>query len=98
MRSLTLKVTLACLAASLLGIALVAAFAVFSTSREFGSFVFDDRRAAFTEYLSNYYAEHGSWAGIVLNPMPAPQPTAVAGESHFGRCGLTLADADGRVV
>ena len=101
MRSLTVKVALACLAASLLGIALVAVSATFSTSREFGSFVFDDRREAFANYLADYYAtNHNSWTGVELNPqpMPTPDPTAVAGESHFGRGGLTLADAAGRVV
>lgn len=100
MRTLALKVALACLAASLLGILLVAAFAVFNTSREFNSFVFDDRRAAFATYLQDYYREHGSWTGIILGPLPLPETDnpGFAPEARFGRGGLTLADADGRVV
>ena len=94
MRSLTFKVALACLAASLLGIGLVAVFAVFTTSRAFGSYVFDERRATFETYLQTYYAEHGSWTGVTLFPMPASPPA----EATFGRGGLTLVDAAGRVV
>jgi signal transduction histidine kinase len=94
MRSLTVKVALACLAASLLGIGIVAAFTVFNTTRQFGSFVFDERRAAFDIYLQEYYATHGSWEGVMLPPPPANNPPEV----RFGRGGLTLADADGRVV
>lgn len=100
MRTLSLKVALACLAASLLGILLVAAIAVFNPSREFNSFVFDDRRAAVATYLQDYYREHGSWTGIILGPLPLPEPDNpnFAAEARFGSGGLTLADANGRVV
>jgi signal transduction histidine kinase len=95
-RSLTVKVALACLAASLLGIAMVAGFTVFNTTREFGSFVFDERRTQFETYLQDYYATHGTWDGVLLFPLP--RPTEDPPEARFGRGGLTLADASGRVV
>lgn len=94
MRSLTVKVALACLAASLLGIGLVATFAVMATSREFGTFVFDERRTSFGQYLQNYYAEHGTWAGVRLFPMPDP----TLPDERFGRGGLTLVDAQRLVI
>src|SRR5258706_3441146 len=97
MRSLTFKVALACLAASLLGIGLVAILAAQNTTREFGSFVFDDRRLAFETFLLDYYATNGSWDGVKLAALPEATPSAVR-ESNFGRGGLTLADASGRVV
>jgi signal transduction histidine kinase len=94
MRSLAFKVALACLAASLLGIAAVAGFAVFNTSREFEGFIFADSRQGLEAYLANYYATHGTWEGALPIPHPENDPAV----SRFGRGGLTVADADGRVV
>ena len=94
MRSLAVKVALACLAASLLGIAAVAGFAVFNTSREFQGFIFADSRENLGDYLADYYATYGTWEGALPIPPPESGPTV----ARFGPGGLTLADADGRVV
>lgn len=98
MRSLALKIALACIAASLSGIALMAVLAGRVTSREFGSFVFEEHGTPFITYLQNYYQANGSWAGVQLNRPPPQDPPPDKSDSRFGRGGLTLADVNGVVV
>jgi two-component system sensor histidine kinase BaeS len=64
MRSLSLKLILAFLIVSLVGTVLVALFAGFRTANEFGSFLFTQNRDDLVAQLSDYYRDHGSWAGL----------------------------------
>ena len=96
MRSLSLKLTLAFLFVSVLGVALVALFVRQRTQREFDRFVLDRYQLDLLEDLATYYQQNGSWdeigAIVIRNPnsrgrgfgaFPAP---------------ITLTDAQGTVI
>ncbi len=63
MRSLTLKLILAFLLISVIGIGLAAVFARAVTGREFDRFIMDRARGEFLADVVSYYQTHGSWAG-----------------------------------
>ncbi len=82
-RSLTLKLIFAFLIISLIGAALVALFARWSTITEFDRFLLEQARANFIADVSIYYQSVGSWAGIAdifgqqrNPPPPVPRPAA----------------------
>jgi len=64
MRSITIRLTLAFLAVSLVGAVLAALFARWNTSRQFDQFVLEQSRAEFVTTVTTYYQTHGSWDGI----------------------------------
>ena len=62
MRSLTLKLVLAFLLISVVGIGLAAVLARLATAREFDRFVLGQLRTEFVANATTYYQSHGSWA------------------------------------
>lgn len=97
MRSLALKLTLAFLFVSVIGVLLAALFVRQRTQSEFDRFVLDSYQSDLLDDLSAYYQTTGSWdeinaivfrtpgrhGGPMMQAFPAP---------------LTLTDADGKVV
>ncbi|MFL5803740.1 MAG: ATP-binding protein [Roseiflexaceae bacterium] len=63
-RSLTIKMVLAFLLASVAGVALASVFIRQFVTSEFDSYVIAQQRASFISDVSNYYETSGSWAGI----------------------------------
>ncbi len=63
-RSLTVKMVLAFLLASVAGVALASVFIRQFVASEFDSYVIAQQRAGFISDVSNYYETSGSWAGI----------------------------------
>jgi signal transduction histidine kinase len=63
MRSLTLKLILATLLTSIIGIGLAAVLARVATGREFDRFIMDRSRVEFVASAATYYQAHGSWTG-----------------------------------
>ena len=77
MRSLTVKLILAFLLISVIGIGLAAVLARAVTGRAFDSFVMDRARSEFLADAASYYQVHGSWDGAgdyfrQLNGPPGP--------------------------
>jgi len=64
MRSITLKLTLAFLAVSLAGVALVAVIIWGTTSAAFNQFLLDRSKSDFLAAVTNYYQANGTWDGI----------------------------------
>jgi signal transduction histidine kinase len=64
MRSLTVKLVLAFLATSVVGMALASLFIRASVAREFDDYVIEQRRNAFAAEVGAYYAANGGWQGI----------------------------------
>jgi signal transduction histidine kinase len=64
MRSLSARLVLAFALTSLAGIALAALLVRQFVVQEFDAYVLEQRRSAFVEQASAYYAEHGSWTGV----------------------------------
>ena len=64
MRSLTIKITLIVLALSLAATALVALFVRWSTVEAFDRLLVDQRKAAFVEMATTYYADNDTWNGF----------------------------------
>jgi len=62
-RSLVFKLTIAFWLVSLIGVALVAFFAVRATSNEFDTLQDDRMRQTLVDRLAGYYATTGSWDG-----------------------------------
>ena len=80
-RSLALKLTLAFLVISLMGVALVAGLIRQSTQTEFDRFLLSQRQSDFVDYSTAYYEETNSWDGVerVLQEqrlLPPPGQTA----------------------
>ena len=59
MRSLTLKLILATLLTSIIGIGLAAVLARIATGREFDRFIMDLSRVEFVASAATYYQAHG---------------------------------------
>ncbi len=90
--SLKIKLTLAFLLASLIGIVLVAILAGFITRREFSNFVDAQDTSFILDQLTTYYEENGSWQNLARN-----SSRAARGGQQNGRF-YVVADANGRVV
>jgi signal transduction histidine kinase len=97
MRSLSLKLTLAFLFVSIIGVVLVALFVRQRTQREFDQFVLDRYQVDLLDDLSTYYQRSGSWDEINAIVIRSPNRGPMAGRGAFP-APLTLADADGQVV
>lgn len=96
MRSLTLKLTLAFLFVSVVGVVLVALFVRKQTQREFDQFVLDRYQIDLLEELASYYEQNGSWDEFSAIVMRTP--------NRYGRGSGTmpapviLTDLNGTVV
>jgi two-component system sensor histidine kinase BaeS len=96
MRSLTLKLTLAFVLVSIIGVALTAVFVRQRTQRDFDQFVLQRYQADLIFELADYYQENGSWDGIDTIVIRSPS-------RHRGQrfdvtvAPLTLIDANGTV-
>jgi len=105
-RSLTLKLVLAFLIVGLIGAALVAAFARWTTFREFDRLVLEQAQTDFVGLVFVYYQDKGSWAGIMdylgqPNPLPPPPQAQPKNEEKPPQplpFVFALVDGDGRVV
>jgi two-component system sensor histidine kinase BaeS len=97
MRSLTLKLTLAFLFVSVIGVVITAVVVRQRTQREFDRFVLDRYQLDLLDALSKYYEQTGGWEGlnaiIIRNPYyrPGRGPEAVPAP-------VTLTDMDGQVI
>jgi signal transduction histidine kinase len=99
MRSLSLKLILAFMSISLIGVALVAIFAIRLTANEFGNFIFDQNREGLVTNLSEYYRTHGGWIGVdeyfpFSGLQPPRGPMGVMGE----RSSIALMNKSGKVI
>jgi len=85
MRSLTVKLILAFLLISVIGIGLAAVIARAATGRQFDRFIMDRTRSEFVANAASYYQAHGSWtgAGDYFRQLNAPQPGAPQRPSSF---------------
>jgi two-component system sensor histidine kinase BaeS len=91
MRSITFKLVLAFIAVSMISTLLVVLFTRWRSNEEFRSFLIDQNRPSIVVAFSDYYQEHGSWAGISnakLAPQQPPMPTP-----QFDRGPFTLVDS-----
>lgn len=100
--SLTLKLVLAFLAVSLIGVALVAVFSRLITEREFDRFRLEQARSDFIAEATAYYQAHGSWQGIdkaMAQPGPfAPPQQQPGGSPPLPRPPFGLVDQNKVVV
>jgi signal transduction histidine kinase len=96
MRSLTLKLTLAFLFVSVVGVVLVAVFVRQSTQREFDRFVLDRYQIDLLEELSSYYERNGSWDefSVIL----VRTPSRFDHRPGTSPAPVTLSDTDGTVI
>ena len=87
MKSLTVRLTLAFLAVSLVGAVLAALFARWTTSRQFDQFVLDQSRAEFVALVTAYYQEHRAWDGIrdIIRPASSGLQQAPANPPQRGQ-------------
>lgn len=95
MRSLSLKLTLAFLFVSIIGVVLVALFVRQRTQREFDQFVLDRYQVDLLDDLSTYYQQSGSWDEI--NAIVVRAPGRMGSRGAFP-APLTLANIEGQVV
>jgi signal transduction histidine kinase len=97
MRSITARILLALVAVSLISTVLVVSFTRWRSREEFRTFLIDQNRPGIVGAFSDYYAVHGSWAGISKTdflPRQAPTPG-----SEFDTGPFTLVDTStGQVV
>ena len=91
MRSITLKLVLAFLAVSLVGIAWMAVSAGQITERVFGSFLDDHNTDALIDRLSDYYTTNEHWRGV--EALIISQSFA----NEFGR-GFIFTDEKGSII
>lgn len=73
-RSLALKLLLAFLLVSVIGVALTALLARWATYQEFEQLVLERTREDYVERVTAYYEEHGSWVGVAQITRRPPQP------------------------
>src|SRR5215216_476839 len=64
MRSLTVKLTLASLCASLISVVLVGLFARYQTGIAFERYIQDRMASEVLPVAADYYAQYGSWRGV----------------------------------
>ncbi|MEW5961622.1 MAG: hypothetical protein AB1801_28220, partial [Chloroflexota bacterium] len=99
--SLTVKLTLAFLAVSLIGVALVAIFSRLITEREFDRFRQEQARSDFITQVTAYYQTHGSWQGInqvFYQPDQSPPPPGQPAGPPFLQPRFALVNQDNIVV
>ncbi len=101
-RSLTVKLTLAFLLVSLIGVILVAVFSRAITEREFDRLALRQAQNRFVEDVTTYYQYYGSWQGVDEalrhRPPPTPQPGQKPPLFLPSRLRFGLTDRQGTVV
>jgi signal transduction histidine kinase len=101
MRSLSLKLTLAFMAVSLTGIALVALLVWGITLTEFNRFMQDRALSDFATAAASYYQAHGSWAGVeaaLRQQNLIPTPGQPGGGSNPPPPPIALTDSQGQII
>jgi two-component system sensor histidine kinase BaeS len=98
MRSISIKLILAFICVSLVGILLIVALVRYNTIQEFKRFSSSSNESSLTAALQEYYTTNGSWAGIdsaqLFRPVqPPPSETPPA-----RRDALTVTDVNGQVL
>jgi signal transduction histidine kinase len=100
-RSLSLKLTLAFMAVSLTGIALVALLVWGITLTEFNRFMQDRALSDFATAATSYYQAHGSWNGVeaaLRQQDLIPTPGQPVGGSNPPPPPIALTDAQGQII
>jgi len=108
MTSLNLKITLAFIIVSLVGVLLVGILVQQVTRSAFDRFLFDQDKSAILSLLTQHYENEGSWENLenayrqyvgsrIRNPAPA-RFDSFKGMSTFFQIPYTLVDIDGNVV
>ena len=100
-RSLSLKLTLAFMAVSLTGIALVALLVWGITLTEFNRFMQDRALSDFTSAAASYYQAHGSWDGVdaaLRQQGLIPTLGQPGGGSNPPPPPIALTDAQGNII
>jgi signal transduction histidine kinase len=98
MRSITLKLMLAFLIVSLIGVAVMAAMIGLTTTREFRNFIFNQDREALMSALADYYQAHGTLDGVEAALPPRGAGEFVRAPMHTGRGPYTIVDRSGQVL
>lgn len=105
MHSLALKLVIAFVFVSLVGIAIIALLASRITAVEFGNFINEQNQALILQQLEEYYAVNGSWRGA-----RPPNPGVIGGRGQgqgagnmnmtmgMGVRNFTLTDAQGTII
>jgi signal transduction histidine kinase len=97
MRSIALKLSLAFLFVSVLGVALAVVFVRLRTEQAFDRFVLDRYQLDLLDDLAAYYRETGSWDGLEIRI--GPMPSRRMGHGVDGMMApLALVDAEGEVI
>ncbi|MEZ4662362.1 MAG: ATP-binding protein [Caldilineaceae bacterium] len=96
LRSLGLKLTLAFLIVAILSVALVAILIGQRTMTEFNQFVGDRFQHTLVEQLTDYYANNGSWRGLLDERRRGPGPRFL--RTRPDMAGIILLDANKKVV
>ena len=97
MRSLTLKLTLAFLFVSMIGVALVALLVSLRTQSEFDQFVLESYQIDLMEDIAQYYQQNKSWADIETIAVRSPYRGFRGGRGLIP-APLTLTDEEGTVI
>ena len=105
LRSLTAKLVLAFLVASIAGVVLAAIFIRQFVAQQFNDVVLGQHRAAFIAKAGSYYAERGTWEGVGPwlhdhPPEDAPSPARPGAQAapQPRASGFVLLDQTGRVM
>jgi signal transduction histidine kinase len=98
MRSLRSKLILAFLVVSLIVLAMVVAFARWSTSTEFRQYVLDRNQENFVSSLGNYYSQEKSWRGVGQVIPRGPMPFGMMSPQAMPAGEIVLVDADFNIL
>jgi signal transduction histidine kinase len=108
MTSLNLKITLAFIIVSLVGVALAGILVHQVTRSAFDRFLFDQDRSAIISLLTQHYENEGSWEnlerayrqflGVRIRNPDTPQFEKIKGVSALFQIPFVLVDTDGQVV
>jgi signal transduction histidine kinase len=100
MRSISSKLILAFLSIGIISVAIIVFTALWNTRLEFIRFLTAETQTGIVTQLSDYYQNHGSWAGVEMlfqdgNNPPAP---GTGPDPHSPRVPFVLTDENGRVI
>ena len=96
-RSITFRLVLAFVTVSMISTLLVVLFTRWRSREEFRSFLIDQNRPSIVVTFSDYYQQHGSWAGIANANLTPPQQSPNP-QPPFDKGPFTLVDVNGRVL
>ncbi len=95
-RSIAFRLSLAFIGISVISTVLVVLFTRWRNSEEFRSFIIDQNRPGMVTAFSEYYQQHGSWAGITNTDLPTQPPPP--SPHTFDQGPFTLVDNNGQIV